>query len=633
MSLFYVDANLDHFHICLDKDYNFIKESNEWFYLINFQNGQEQKYQAIKNHIMGHLEDIVVVPKNVLLFISTIRSGLHAYCAIYYLFCEYLYNYTKYEKYTIVVYNNLQQSVKELIHFFVKDIIYIEANTIYQFDEVCIIPNKLHSYFENIEARDQVVSMIHEKILKSPLLTLKKYKIDDTYKNKNICILKTHGEGSPLGCLQKETIEYFVEKTGYMYLQPCNYNEIQLIQILQQCGEILVLSWGTAFQKNFVYIGDQVLKVIVLMTDGDCIHQYHDLKNRNVLVNTFKNATFYYIQVEESNLYNESFYDNFQITVTIPKMVYYCIDKNNYFNICLDSQFNIIKNSNDWLYLLNTSHEHISHSENIRQHIITNINSVYNIHENVIPFITGFNGGVHVFCGIYSILLEYLQNYKKYEKYKIIVYKHVHKGVKDIINFFVKEKDIIYIDGGIIYKFDEIYIIPNKLHSYFEDIEIRDQIAQMIQDYILNSSLLSYTIDNKYKYKNICSFKHQSSGINSTYGSISRETIEFFVTKTGYIYLEPADYNEIQLIQIFHECGPHLVLSWGTLFQKNFVYIGDQVLKVTVFIIGPEFTREYYHMIEHDKIVYKFNNATFHYFIVNESDFWNDSFYITESWL
>ncbi len=310
-------------------------------------------------------------------------------------------------------------------------------------------------------------------------------------------------------------------------------------------------------------------------------------------------------------------------------MMYYCIDGNNYFNLCLDSQFNIIKNSNDWLYLLNNNHDRISHSEDIRHHILRNTHHICTIHENVIPFITGFNGGVHTFCGIYSILLEYLKNYKQYEKYKIIVYTQVHKGVKDIIDFFVQEKDIIYIDGGI-YKFDEVYIIPNKLHSYFEDIKIRDQIVQMIQDYILNSSLLTvdkYTVDDKYKYKNICSFKHPGSGINSTFGSISKQTIEFFVTKSRYIYLEPANYNEIQLIQILNKCGPHLVLSWGTLFQKNFVYIGDQVLKVTVFIIGQEFTREYYHMIEHDKMVYQFNNATFQYRIVNESDFFNDSFY------
>ena len=68
-------------------------------------------------------------------------------------------------------------------------------------------------------------------------------------------------------------------------------------------------------------------------------------------------------------------------------------------------------------------------------------------------------------------------------------------------------------------------------------------------------------------------------------------------------------------------------MSWGTPFQKNFIYIGENTLKVIVYIIGKEFTREYHHLVENNKIVYTFKNATFHYIFANESDFLNDSFY------
>ncbi len=320
MAIYCID-NKNYFNICIDKNtYNVITESNEWLYLIPGGNGK-QKAEDMKQHIIAHLQDVVVIHKKILPFMTGTINGLHAFCSIYYILFEYLYNKTKYEKYNIVVYSHLQQGVKDLVQFFIDDILYIDADIIYEFDEVCIIPCKLHSYFENIQIRDQIVFMIQDKILNSSLLTLTKYQIDDTLKNKNMCILKPQGAvgSSPLGCLKKTTIDFFVDKTGYMLVEPVDYNEIQLIQILQQCGTILVLSWGTVFQKNFVYIGDQVLKVIVLMTDRDCIHQYNDLKNRKILFDTFKNANFYYIQVEESKLYNETFYDDLKMTVTISK--------------------------------------------------------------------------------------------------------------------------------------------------------------------------------------------------------------------------------------------------------------------------------------------------------------------------
>ena len=268
-------------------------------------------------------------------------------------------------------------------------------------------------------------------------------------------------------------------------------------------------------------------------------------------------------------------------------------------NLCTTDDDKIVKYSNDWLYLLNNGPD----LNNIYNIIKNNKNTATLINENVIPIITTFIGSIHGYAGIFSILEQYMNNLDLYKNYKIIVYKNIHKGILDIINFLFKDKDIIYIDHNIIYKFNKIYIIPNRLHSYFESVEISKKIIYFIDKYLIDK----YLIDNK-----ICIIKHANSCISSTHGILSFETAQFIANKYNHTLIEPSNYNEIDLINILYNCKS-LILSWGTTFMKNFIYISNLCENITVLIIGDAFVNEYNYLKNNNKLISHFKNAKFTY--------------------
>ena len=298
--------------------------------------------------------------------------------------------------------------------------------------------------------------------------------------------------------------------------------------------------------------------------------------------------------------------------------MYYFIDKNSGNNLAIDDKNEIINYSNDWLYLINRN---IDDLRILQNYIVNNTENSLIIHENVIPFITSFHSSVHAFCGIASILLEYVNNIHNYKDLKIIIYKNLQKGVLDLILYFcdigfIDNSNIIYIEPNIIYKFDNITIIPNKLHSYFEDITIRDNIINLFEKYILSKNII---LQNKYRtnsYKNIAILKHSKNCVTSSFGIVNFDAAYNFTKKNNFELIELLDFNEIQIIQIINNCE-NIIFSWGTAFMKNFIYISDSCITVTVFIIGNEFINEYNHCINHNILVKKFKNAEFIYKILN----------------
>ena len=300
---------------------------------------------------------------------------------------------------------------------------------------------------------------------------------------------------------------------------------------------------------------------------------------------------------------------------------YYFIDPSSNNNLAVSELDEIINYSNDWLYLINRPIEDLI---NIQKFIINKkVNSLI-INEDVIPFITTFCSSVHSFCGIYSIILNYVKNINNYKNLKIIVYKNLQKGVLDLILYLcdigiIDINNIIYIESNIIYKFDSITIIPNRLHSYFEDIEIRDNIINLIEEYILSNSIL---LTNKYKinlyYKNISIFKYAENAVTTLFGIVNYDSAYNYSKKNNYEMIELLNMNEIQIIQIINNCE-NIVFSWGSAYMKNFIYISDLCKTVTVFIIGEEFIYEYNHLISRNILVRKFKNAEFIYKIVDSN--------------
>jgi hypothetical protein len=128
---------------------------------------------------------------------------------------------------------------------------------------------------------------------------------------------------------------------------------------------------------------------------------------------------------------------------------------------CYDNNKQFIKESNDACHLFNGD---------CNPPIILNEDVYLNI--KVIPFITHFHTGVHAFSGIYSILHSYFTKGIFNSDYKIAVYENTQDGILEILYKFFNEDDIILLKKNTVYRFLDVKLIPNGLHSFLENHEI-----------------------------------------------------------------------------------------------------------------------------------------------------------------
>jgi hypothetical protein len=279
--------------------------------------------------------------------------------------------------------------------------------------------------------------------------------------------------------------------------------------------------------------------------------------------------------------------------------------------------YDIIHHSNDWLYLIGDGSYRDANL--IANHIKQNTQHAEFIDEDIIPFITAFPTSIHGYAGVLSILANYINHLNTYEGKTIALYQESQKGIHDIIKYFqqigiIKTK-IIFLEHDIIYKFRSITIIPNTLHSYFESISIRDNISEILEQYIFNYALTGeYNINDN--LQNIAILKHHGSSVASSMGAISIDIARNFCNDHNLQLIEPSTFNEIQLIKMISNCEK-LICSWGTTFMKNFIYISDKCREVIVYIVGSEFTGEYNYLVNNGKIINQFKNAKFTYQIVD----------------
>ena len=101
---------------------------------------------------------------------------------------------------------------------------------------------------------------------------------------------------------KQQTIGYSIITPSMSSMTTSNIiDEIKLIHIIQSCS-IFVVSWGTSFFKNFIYISDKCKKIIVLiLQNSNFYNQYLDHKPH--LSTMYKNAQIEYI-VTDSSLNN-----------------------------------------------------------------------------------------------------------------------------------------------------------------------------------------------------------------------------------------------------------------------------------------------------------------------------------------
>jgi hypothetical protein len=261
---------------------------------------------------------------------------------------------------------------------------------------------------------------------------------------------------------------------------------------------------------------------------------------------------------------------------------------------CFDSNLVFIEKSNDWCYLL-------SGSINL-PYLGNNYKS---IDEKVIPLIVSFQTGVHAYAGIYSILLNYFKFFNNSE-YKFIVYKELQSGILEIIKNLIDESRLIILDPDILYKFKEVVIIPNSLHSFLENESITMEISNLIQTKFVNSY--------EKEFNKIAILKKPNSSVTSNLGTIDSKLVDNFCEKNKYKFIEPFLVGEVNTINILSNCDK-VVFSWGTTFMKNFIYLSNRCERADVLINGAEFYNEYRNAMDRGILIKKFKNCEFFYHI------------------
>lgn len=272
---------------------------------------------------------------------------------------------------------------------------------------------------------------------------------------------------------------------------------------------------------------------------------------------------------------------------------YFFIRQNQGF--CFTTKHEFIKHSNDWYYLIRNREPEIP--------IISNMEIIF-IEKKVIPLITSFHTGVHAYSGIYSILFNLFKI--KQEGYKFLVYRNIQSGILDIIKALLGEDNLIFLDHEVLYKFKNILLIPNSLHSFLESEEFSLKISDFIQNNFAKKR-------NDY-IENVAILKTDRSSVSSKLGVVSEEASKKFFEKNNYKIVEPSEIGEIETINILYNCI-NAAFSWGTTFMKNYIYLSDKCEIVDVFIFGAEFVLEYESAIQRGLLIEKFRNCKFNYHI------------------
>jgi hypothetical protein len=311
------------------------------------------------------------------------------------------------------------------------------------------------------------------------------------------------------------------------------------------------------------------------------------------------------------NLFSICNYNEYAENVT------YFIQKENLGNsmliICTNDLNQILSYSNEWLYLISAYYPTNPTYNFITDRYNSLIKNEYNeiiITEKVIPFITSFSTGtVHGYIGFFSIIMGYLENKDKFKNHKILVYKNSQTGLLQILNHLcslniIEKEKIILIDPDIKYKINNIHFIKSRGHIFTND-DLTYNISRFIEN--------TWKPDENYNANKICIMKTESSENLTHSGIIKTQTAVSFCKKFNLDMLNPGDINENDLIVSLLSCKL-FVVTWGTAFFKNIVYLSEKCECIIVLVIGDDFINQYNHLSK----FYKFKNAKVVYKIVSE---------------
>lgn len=288
-----------------NNDNHIYKYSNEWLYLINNYYPVHNYYSSLINFyniIINNKSDIQIINEDVLSFITCFSTGtVHGYSGLYYILSEYLNNIEKYKDLKIIVFKDSQFGILNIIEHMINrnlidknKIIYLSQNTTYHFHSITFIENKHHVFDSQLAYT--VSNLINKYIIpdRNDIDYYKSLNLPDALDN--ICIIKGSNSHNVTndGVINNNIILNLSEKFKLTIVEPNIIHEVHLIHIINKC-KFFVTTWGSAFMKNYIYISDDCIKIVVLIImNTNYVIQYEGAKNSNNLILKYKNADIIY---------------------------------------------------------------------------------------------------------------------------------------------------------------------------------------------------------------------------------------------------------------------------------------------------------------------------------------------------
>ena len=291
--------------ICLHEN-KLVKWCHELLYLIDYYYPHYEYYHAIVekvNWLKLNTDRYTYIDEKVIIFITSFSKGtVHGYTGLFFMLQYYFHHYQKLKNYKIGVYQKSQNGILEFIrHFFSDDqIIYLEDFKVYKIKQILFIPNKFHNYFYSQEFIENTYKFYREKI----------WKIMEIPTYSKIIILKTnHKNCKNRNIITSEgIIDYdlgieYANRIKFKFISIDNYSEKEYLYLINSC-EYMIISWGTSFFKNYIFVSEKCKKIIVLIPPG-FMYQFKDYQNFfkiDKLPIKIKNADILYYPIQDLDL-------------------------------------------------------------------------------------------------------------------------------------------------------------------------------------------------------------------------------------------------------------------------------------------------------------------------------------------
>jgi hypothetical protein len=145
----------------------------------------------------------------------------------------------------------------------------LDDDIVYRFDMITFIPNVGHNNTKNNNTKNR---MLTQQGIEKIKFIHEYWKVDDNdhenhHENNRLCIIKNTKD--VMNCTNDGTFPYnvfetFAKKNNINIVVPSLMNENEFICKIKK-SEYLVLTWETAFYKNYVYISDKCKKIIIII--------------------------------------------------------------------------------------------------------------------------------------------------------------------------------------------------------------------------------------------------------------------------------------------------------------------------------------------------------------------------------